>query len=515
MTTAALETETVVLIPLAQCHKSPSQPRRRDDKKLDEDFVASIRQTGVIQPIVVRPGKAGDFEIVFGHRRHTGSVIAKRETIPAIVRLMSDDEVFEAQLIENVHRQDMHPLDEADGFKRMIDGGRRTVQQIAEKVGRPVTYVAQRLRLCELGKEARAALDTDKINLGTAVLIARIPPSLQAEALRSIQGWWTAAQVKRELDASYFLRLDRAPFDISDAKLVPEAGACTACPKRTGQQRELFPDAARADLCTDRVCYRGKLDAVWQIRLKQAKAGGQAVLEGQAAQKALQYNGGYKQLDAEEWSPTGTKHVKVRSLFGKSLPPITLARDDRTGEITELVKSAEVDKLLKRRTVSGGGDKWREQQRRDEAKNRRRAAAVDLTVTDAISRVDRLGPAPLMRLLAEALIEGISDETGRRIVMRRGLDGGKGSSGSYESRRKLTACLKGLTKPADVLGLAFEVALRQFAPEKWSPARPTWATTLKSLGVNFAAIEKRVAAEAAAKKKAKKAKTSVKKRAAR
>lgn len=503
MTTAALETESVVLIPLAQCHKSPSQPRRRDDKKLDEDFVASIRQTGVIQPIVVRPGKAGDFEIVFGHRRHTGSVIAKRETIPAIVRLMSDDEVFEAQLIENVHRQDMHPLDEADGFKRMIDGGRRTVQQIAEKVGRPVTYVAQRLRLCELGKEARAALDTEKINLGTAVLIARIPTSLQAEALRSIQNWWTAAQVKRELDASYFLRLDRAPFDITDAKLVPEAGACTVCPKRTGQQRELFPDAARADLCTDRVCYRGKLDAVWQIRIKEAKAGGQAVLEGQAAQKALQYGGGYKNLDAEEWSSSGTKHVKVRSLFGKSLPPVTLARDDRTGAITELVKSAEVDKLLKRRPVSGGGGDYKAQQRREDAKNRIRVVALDQTMTEVLSRWGRLTEPQLMRLLAEALIEGIDDETGRRIVMRRGLDGGKGASGSYESRKKLTSWLKGMTKPVDVTGMAIELALRQFAPRKWSPASASWAATLKALGINFAAIEKKVAAEAKAKKKAK------------
>lgn len=219
-----LDTETVVLLPVDQCQTSPTQPRRRGDKK------------GVIQPIIVRKRKAGGWEIVFGHRRHAGSVLAKRDTIPAIVRDLTDDEVFEQQLIENVQRADMHPLDEADAFKRMIDRG-KTVQYIAERVGRPTTYVAQRLKLCELGKDARDALDGDEISLGVAVLIARVPASLQAEALEDLGSYRgdqvSAADARRTLEERYLLRLDHAPFDIASAELVPKAGACTVTITRT------------------------------------------------------------------------------------------------------------------------------------------------------------------------------------------------------------------------------------------------------------------------------------------
>ncbi len=286
-TAAAEKIESVVLLPTTQVHKSPTQPRRRDDKKPDEDFVASIRSKGVIQPIVVRARKAGGWEIVFGHRRWLGSAMAVRTEIPAIVRDLSDDEVFELQLIENVQREDMHPLDEADGFRRMLDKHGRTAQQIAERIGRPLSYVAQRLKLGDLGKEARAALDKDKVSLGVALLLARVPAQLQAEALQQLWQGIDYAQAKRRLEESYLLRLDQAPFGIADATLVPKAGACNVCPKRTGQQRELFPDAARADMCTDRVCYRSKLDAVWQIRKKEADAGGSKVLEGAAAHDQL------------------------------------------------------------------------------------------------------------------------------------------------------------------------------------------------------------------------------------
>lgn len=503
--TLAPETETVVLLPVAECHKSPTQPRRRGEGKPDADFVASIKEKGVLQPIIVRKRAAGGWEIVFGHRRHAGSRLAERETIPAIVRELSDDDVFEAQLIENIHRQDMHPLDEADGFKRMVERG-RTPQQIAEKVGRPVTYVAQRLKLCDLGKEARAALDKEEISLGVAVLLARVPARLQAEALRGLWHETSVAEAKRELEAKYLLRLDQAPFDIADTALVPKAGPCTACPKRTGQQRELFPDAARADLCTDPVCFRGKLDAVWKIRVKEAKAGGVAVLEGKEATKALGYSGGYKKLDAEEW--TGGKMVKVRKLFGKDLPPITLARDEETGAIAELVKSADVDKALRKgKAAARAADTYNPQtglNKSQEQREKRRAVAVSRAVAAAVQNVARLDGAQLVKVMVHALVERSWNEVQMAVLRRRELlDEGKKGRVGMGAEERLLKYFRSLTTPSEVAGLGLELALGSVAPAKWTPAKPLWGETLKALDVDFAALEKQVAAEAKAKKKPK------------
>jgi ParB/RepB/Spo0J family partition protein len=512
MTAAAAlepETETVVLLPVAELHKSPTQPRRRGDGKPDADFVASVKEQGVLQPIVVRVRRAGGWEIVFGHRRHGACGLAGRPTIPAIVRGMTDDQVFEAQLIENIHREDMHPLDEADGFKRMVEHG-RTVQQVADKIGRPITYVAQRLKLCELGKECRKALDEEEISLGVALLIARVPASLQAEALQTVDRWDSVADVKRSLEASFLLRLDQAPFDIASATLVHKAGACTACPKRTGQQRELFPDAARADLCTDRVCYRGKVDALWQIKVMEAKAGGTAVLEGKAAEKALGYGGGYRRLDDTEW--VGNKSKTVRALLGKDLPPIMLARNERTGAISEVVKSADVEKVLRKGKASARAeDKYNPQSglyKSQEAKEKRRAAAVTLAIAAAVDRCAKLPQADFLRVVTHALVARTWNEGQKAVIRRRGLDPDKTKThvGAEGVEGRLLKHLRSLAAPADVAGLALELALQNIAPGKWGKPEPLWAETLKTLDVDFAALERQLAAEAKAKKKTKEGK---------
>lgn len=499
MTTKTAEkTETVYLLPLSQLHKSPSQPRRRGYKKPDDDFVASIVSQGVVSPIVTRVRKAGGWEIVYGHRRFDGSVMAKLDTIPAIVRDLTDDQVFELQLIENVHREDMHPLDEADGFRRLVDKHKRTPQQIADQVGRPLAYVVQRLKLVDLDKEIRARLEKDTLSLGVAMLLARVPAALQAEALRQLWSDVDVAQARRLLTERFMLRLDQAPFDTTDAALVPAAGACNVCPKRTGQQRELFADVGKADMCVDPVCYRGKLDAVWEIRKREAAAGGVKVVEGKAAERAMGYGSGYRKLDDDEW--VGSARKKVRSLFSKKdMPPITLAREARSGAIVELVSRADVDKVLKRRS-SPAQDSYSAQQRKQQAKDKLRAAAIGTAIGAAIDAMAKLGTPGLVRLLTRALVARTWDDSEKKIMSRRGVDRAKGKG----TRSVLEEYLRTLTKPADVAGLGMELALWTFAPSRWGSKEREWDDTLRAVGVNFAAIEKKLAADAKAKKKGKK-----------
>lgn len=509
MTTAAAianETETVVLLPVDKCHRSPSQPRRRGPDKLTEDFVSSIREKGVLQPIVARVRKAGGWEIVFGHRRHEGSVIAERATIPAIVRELSDDDVFEAQLIENVHREDMHPLDEADGFKRMIEKSHRTVQQVADRIGRPIAYVAQRLKLCELGPAVRTALDKGEITLGVAVVLARVPSSLQAEALKLLWRGIGAAEAKSRLEETYLMRLDQAPFDVASVTLVSKAGACTVCPKRTGQQKELFADVKSPDLCTDRVCYRSKLDAVWQIRKVEAKAGGRSVIEGKASKEISQgYSREYRKLDEQDY----TVNKKVGAILGKDHPSISLVRDERSGAIIEVAKRADVEKAIRKirpETKSGGADNYRAADKRRDEKAKLRVAAGDLAIAKALE-TKTIGLVNLVRLMSVILIDRAYEDA-EQIATRRGIEFKKG-----KGREALRLHLNKMPD-AQVANLGLELALMDIAPGKFSPAEAIWGETMKALGVNFAAIEKKVAADAKATKAAKGKKKPAAKKAA-
>jgi ParB/RepB/Spo0J family partition protein len=360
MNAALATSETVLRVPLERLHPSPTNPR----KHLGDltELAASIAQVGVLEPLVARPA-GGDFEIAFGHRRHAAAMKAGIEDVPVIVRDYSDDEVLEAQITENSQREDPHPLDEADGYAALLERN-YTVQRIADRIGRPVPYVAQRLKLCGLSKECRAAIDDERISIGVALLLAKLPnQKLQEEGLKSVtsyrvgDGQMPVAEARTTLESEVMCALKGAPFKADDAVLVPAVGACTVCPKRTGVQVDLFADASSPDLCTDPKCFRSKVDAVWQIRSKEHKAAGGEVLNQKDAGKLLGHvwdsetaalRNRFAKLDDKKHLAGKTR--TVRSLLGKELPPITLARDPESGTIVELVSKKDVDAAERKAT---------------------------------------------------------------------------------------------------------------------------------------------------------------------
>jgi ParB family chromosome partitioning protein len=276
-------------IPLAKIRESKTNPRRVFDDAKVAELAENIRQHGVLQPILVRPlpeGEAGTYELVAGARRFRASKIAKRESIPATVRELTDAQALELQVIENVQRVDVHPLDEAQGYAALIQlqPNTYTVETIASRVGRSPAYVSGRLRLIQLIPEAKQAFYEDKLTVAHAFEVARLQSNDQRRALqecfphhrstgailkdkhaeavtvRELRGW-----IAREIH----LDLANAPFDPQDEKLLPSAGACSRCPKQTGSNPLLFPEIPRkASICTDRECYRAKIEALVQIQLK-------------------------------------------------------------------------------------------------------------------------------------------------------------------------------------------------------------------------------------------------------
>jgi ParB/RepB/Spo0J family partition protein len=232
------------------------------------ELTQSVKEHGVLQPVLVRPLKGERFELVCGERRYRAAKAAGLPELPAAIRALSDVQVLEVQVIENLQRDDLHPLEEAEGYERLMKQHGYTAEQIAGKVHKSRRYVFGRTQLLALLPPARKAFYDGKLNASTALLVARVPHQLQAEALKDlVDGRYRGAEplsyreALEHIQRTYTLRLADAPFKTSDAELLPTAGACGPCPKRTGNQPELFGDIKGADVCTDPSCFNAKRTA--------------------------------------------------------------------------------------------------------------------------------------------------------------------------------------------------------------------------------------------------------------
>src|SRR5229473_118102 len=302
-------------VPLAKIRESKTNPRRFFDEAKLAELADNIRQHGVLQPILLRPlpdGETGTYELVAGTRRYRASKLAKRECIPATVRDLTDAQALELQVIENVQRVDVHPLDEAQGYAALIElqPDTYTVESIASRVGRSPAYVSGRLRLIQLIPEAKQAFYEDKLTVAHAFEIARLQPNDQRRALQECFPQYrnagailkdkkaeatTVGELRSWIEREIHLDLTNAPFDPQDETLLPKAGACARCPKRTGSNPLLFPEVRRASICTDRECYRAKVEAFVQIQAKPLEEKGENPLRVSQA-PAWQANGHAKDV---------------------------------------------------------------------------------------------------------------------------------------------------------------------------------------------------------------------------
>ena len=159
------------------------QPRKYfDDDKLEE-LVTSIRDNGVLQPIVVQKVEAG-YELVVGERRWRASKKAGLKKIPAVIREVTDAQALELAIIENIHRQDLNPIEEADAYAHLADEFALTQEMIAKRVGKSRTAVANTLRLLKLSRNIKEDLISGKISMGHARALLGLDNAGQMEALR-------------------------------------------------------------------------------------------------------------------------------------------------------------------------------------------------------------------------------------------------------------------------------------------------------------------------------------------
>jgi len=163
-------------IPIEAIRPNPSQPRRHFDDAELEELAQSIREKGVLQPILLRPAVfAGEFQIVAGERRWRAAQRAGVRTIPAVVRSLSDAEVLEIAIVENVQRADLSPIDEAEGYRALIETFGRTQAQVADTVGKSRVHVTNALRLLQLPDEVQAMVRGGRLTAGHARSLVGAP----------------------------------------------------------------------------------------------------------------------------------------------------------------------------------------------------------------------------------------------------------------------------------------------------------------------------------------------------
>ena len=171
-------------LPIELLHASPNNPRKQfDDSDLD-DLARSIRDKGLLQPIVVRPKAQGEYEIVAGERRWRAAQRAGVHDVPVLIRELSDGEALEIALIENVQRSDLNPLEEARAYSLLVERYTYTQQQLADSIGKSRSHIANTLRLLTLPEAVRAQIEDGQLTAGHArALVATDSPAELADQI--------------------------------------------------------------------------------------------------------------------------------------------------------------------------------------------------------------------------------------------------------------------------------------------------------------------------------------------
>ncbi len=202
---AATDTHTEELrqLPLDSLRRGRYQPRTHMDQAALEELAQSIKARGMVQPIVVRPLDNGDYEIIAGERRWRAAQIAGLDTVPVLVRRIPDDAALAIALIENIQRENLNPVEEANGLRRLLDEFGLTHEQIAEGIGRSRSAVTNLLRLLTLNPGPRSLLEEGKIDMGHARALLALSGTAQDAAAKEVVAKGLSVRETEELVRRY------------------------------------------------------------------------------------------------------------------------------------------------------------------------------------------------------------------------------------------------------------------------------------------------------------------------
>ena len=328
--TAKTKDLEVIDIHLTWISISKSNPRKSIDTNAIGYLAESMEEHGLLQPITVRPAD-DNYEIVAGERRYRAAKQLNWITIPAIVREVTNDEMLEVQVLENLQREDINPIDEAAAFLTLIK--KEDIEWLAARIHKSTRYVQDRLKLNNLSRLGKILLSKGHLPLSHAVLISKLTPEYQVKALDlcfpyidfsdDTEYQWqeedlicklTLHDLKESVN-DFFGYFHMAKFDPADKFLNKEAGACTECPHRTKNNLLLFADITTEDRCTLASCFHAKNEQQVINNIEQAKRLHKGIKEG-----TVDFNGRVK---------VGGKLIEQYSdKAAKGLTPVVVTKVD-------------------------------------------------------------------------------------------------------------------------------------------------------------------------------------------
>lgn len=191
--------EKVEELQLDEIRPNPYQPRKNFDEENLKDLSDSIRKNGVFQPIIVRKSSVMGYEIIAGERRFRASKLAGKDSIPAIVRAIDDEQMMEVAVLENLQREDLSPLEEAEAYSTLMKNLKITQSELSERLGKSRPYIANYLRLLDLPRGVKAFVQDGKLSMGQArtLLALKDKDKLVELAKKTVKENYTVRQLEQ------------------------------------------------------------------------------------------------------------------------------------------------------------------------------------------------------------------------------------------------------------------------------------------------------------------------------
>jgi ParB family chromosome partitioning protein len=502
-------------LPLNVLSESTTNPRRIFEDVALRELAASIRVQGVLSPLLVRPTTGQSFEIVAGARRYRAAQIAEAATVPVRIVNLSDAEALEAALVENLIRSDVHPMEEANGFRALLalEEPKYSIEQIAARTGKSAVFVCTRLRLTELTPVIIEAFYREEIRVGHALLLAKLQPAQQEQALPNCyrEDWGGGSgnakrillpvrHLQQWIEHNVLLLLKHAPFNKRDAQLLPAAGSCVDCPKRTGNNKLLFAEWAsdNESQCTDPSCYAAKVEAFLQKQVA-------------AKPELVQISTAYGQQKEGSKIITRSKYVEIKSEKPDTpekakWPEFKTCRYTTEAIVSEGIDKGELRKVCAQADCSIHHPKNQSTKadasfKAEQDKRRREEALTNATGMRVLQTIAAAVPVRLMKrdllFIAEQMLTVMEDKRLEIIARNRGI-----RAKEEETAAKLLTAFLRKAEEGEIGKLIVEAVILLSA-SKQSDGGKVLRAAAQAYKVDTDAIALKVKHDFAAKEKAK------------
>ncbi len=386
------------LIAIDQLIPDPHNPRKHFDPVKLKELADNIKEQGVLTELWVREAPTGKgFMIIAGERRFRASKMAGLDKVPCDVKDWDDKRVAENQIVENLQRDDLNPLEEARAYKYLMDTHGYDAKGVADKIGKSPSYVYGCFRLLKLTPKWHKAIDAGEVSVAMAAVVAtRLQlPDYQDHVLEGLQGNYgeysdceTAEDLRQAIEEKHDRNLKRAPWNLQDAELLPKAGACATCPFRSKAQIELLGDAGKEDFCTKGECWDEKKKLHTAKLMAEYKAAGKDVITGEKVKALLKdadtiySQGKYISMDLDPGSRNGshcgkTGHQLIKAAGLEAKVVVVMGRDGQLRKLFDRQTLKELGTKADGHTKSNtAGKKKSPQQKAADAKETAKRVAA-------------------------------------------------------------------------------------------------------------------------------------------